>query len=221
MNQGAPARRIEPRFREAGFLLGAANLVQLPPDSGVEIAFAGRSNAGKSSALNALCGRKALARVGRTPGRTQQINVFGLPPVEDWRLVDLPGYGFARVSAGQRAQWDQLLGGYLESRASLAGLVLIMDIRRPLTDLDRQLLDWVRLDHCRLHCLLTKADKLSRQEANKQLHAAHHELEGMGIEATLQTFSSLKNRGVDDLRGVLSDWLNEVSGARSPAGDAG
>ncbi|WP_018950926.1 MULTISPECIES: ribosome biogenesis GTP-binding protein YihA/YsxC [unclassified Thioalkalivibrio] len=198
---------MQPRFRETAFMRGVAQLSQLPEDAGVEIAFAGRSNAGKSSALNALCGRKALARVGRTPGRTQEINLFSLPPAEHWRLVDLPGYGFAKVSAGKRAEWDQLLGAYLRTRQNLIGLVLIMDIRRPLTDLDRQLLEWVPLERCRLHCVLTKADKLSRQEADRQLRKAHGELEVMGVEATLQTFSSLKNQGVDDLRGLLGDWL--------------
>ncbi|WP_018145050.1 ribosome biogenesis GTP-binding protein YihA/YsxC [Thioalkalivibrio sp. AKL6] len=198
---------MQPRFRETAFMRGVAQLSQLPEDAGVEIAFAGRSNAGKSSALNALCGRKALARVGRTPGRTQEINLFSLPPAEHWRLVDLPGYGFAKVSAGKRAEWDQLLGGYLRTRQNLIGLVLIMDIRRPLTELDRQLLEWVPLERCRLHCVLTKADKLSRQEADRQLRKAHGELEVMGVEATLQTFSSLKNQGVDDLRGLLGDWL--------------
>ncbi|WP_018861023.1 MULTISPECIES: ribosome biogenesis GTP-binding protein YihA/YsxC [unclassified Thioalkalivibrio] len=201
----------EPQFREARFLRGVAQVEQLPEDDGIEIAFAGRSNAGKSSALNALCGRKALARVGRTPGRTQEINLFALPPGDDWRLVDLPGYGYAKVSAGQRQRWDRLLGDYLQSRECLAGLVLIMDIRRPLTDLDRQLLEWVPLDRCRLHCLLTKADKLSRQAADKQLHATQRELEGLGVEATLQTFSSLKNQGVDDLRGLLTEWLQPAA----------
>ncbi|WP_018881741.1 MULTISPECIES: ribosome biogenesis GTP-binding protein YihA/YsxC [unclassified Thioalkalivibrio] len=208
---------MEPRFRETDFLRGVAQIAQLPADTGVEIAFAGRSNAGKSSALNALCGRKALARVGRTPGRTQEINLFRLPPAEHWRLVDLPGYGYAKVSAGKRAEWDQLLGGYLQTRQCLVGLVLIMDIRRPLTELDRQLLDWVPLERCHLHCLLTKADKLSRQEADRQLRKAHGELEAMGVEATLQTFSSLKNQGVDDLRGLLGGWLAEHDTESAPA----
>ncbi|WP_019625211.1 ribosome biogenesis GTP-binding protein YihA/YsxC [Thioalkalivibrio sp. ALJT] len=203
---------MEPRFRETGFIKGVARVEQLPPDDGIEIAFAGRSNAGKSSALNSLCDRKALARVGRTPGRTQEINLFALPPAEDWRLVDLPGYGYAKVSAGKRQHWDQLLGDYLRARRCLRGLVLIMDIRRPLTELDRQLLDWVPLDRCHLHCVLTKADKLSRQQADRQLHGAQRELEAMGVEATLQTFSSLKNQGVEDLRGLLADWLQPAQG---------
>jgi GTP-binding protein len=204
----------QPRFRETAFLHGVARLPQLPVDDGIEIAFAGRSNAGKSSALNALCERRGLARVGRTPGRTQEINLFRLPPGEGWRLVDLPGYGYAKVPAGKRAEWDQLLGGYLRARQSLIGLVLIMDIRRPLTGLDRELLEWLPLGRCRLHCLLTKADKLSRQEADRQLRKAHGELETMGIEATLQNFSALKQQGVEDLRGLLRDWIrDEDSGA--------
>jgi GTP-binding protein len=196
-------------FRDAEFLLGAARIQQLPADTGVEIAFAGRSNAGKSSALNALCGRRALARVSRTPGRTQEINVFRLPPDGSRRLVDLPGYGYAKVSPGQRAQWDRLIGRYLSERASLTGLVLVMDIRRPLTPLDDALLQWLQKVPRRLHAVLTKADKISRSEAQRQLLAARRGLEARGIEATLQTFSALKRDGVDDLRGLLLDWIGE------------
>ncbi len=198
---------MQPRFRETAFSHGVSRLDQLPDDRGIEIAFAGRSNAGKSSALNRLCGRKGLARVGRTPGRTQEINVFTLPPAEDWRLIDLPGYGYARVSAKQREHWDRLLGGYLQKRQCLAGLVLIMDVRRPLTELDWQMLDWAGAR--RLHCVLTKADKVSRQEAQRQLHAAHARLEEAGIDASLQTFSALKDQGVEDLRGLLTEWIEE------------
>lgn len=194
-------------FREAEFVLGATRLAQLPSEAGPEIAFAGRSNAGKSSALNALCGRRALARVSRTPGRTQEINVFRLPPEGGRRLIDLPGYGYAKVPPAQRAHWDRLIGQYLRERESLVGLVLIMDIRRPMTDLDRNLLHWLEPHRRALHVVLTKADKVSRNEANRQLLATRRELEGLGLEATLQTFSALKREGVEDLQGLLLEWL--------------
>jgi GTP-binding protein len=194
-------------FREAEFLLGAVRLDQLPVDSGAEIAFAGRSNAGKSSALNALCGRRALARVSRTPGRTQEINVFRLPPDGRRRLVDLPGYGYAKVAPTQRAHWDRLIGRYLSERADLVGLVLIMDIRHPLTPLDDQLLRWLGPHPRPLHVVLTKADKLSRNEALRQLHATRRGLEERGLDATLQTFSALKREGIEDLRELLLGWL--------------
>jgi GTP-binding protein len=195
-------------FREAEFVLGATRLSQLPSGPGPEIAFAGRSNAGKSSALNALCGRRALARVSRTPGRTQEINVFGLPPEGRRRLIDLPGYGYAKVPPAQRAHWDRLIGQYLRERESLVGLVLIMDIRRPMTDLDRNLLQWLEPHPRALHVVLTKSDKVSRNEASRQLQATRRELEGLGLEATLQTFSALKREGVDDLQGLLQEWLD-------------
>lgn len=198
-------------FQNAEFMLGAARVGQLPPDVGTEIAFAGRSNAGKSSALNALCGRRALARVSRTPGRTQEINVFRLQPEGGQRLIDLPGYGYARVPPAQRAHWDRLIGQYLRERRSLAGLVLIMDIRRPITDLDRSLLDWLQARPRLLHVLLTKADKVSRNEAGRELLRTRRGLEELGLDATLQTFSALKREGVEDLRGLLLEWLGSTT----------
>jgi GTP-binding protein len=198
-------------FREAVFLLGATRLDQLPEDIGAEIAFAGRSNAGKSSALNALCGRRALARVSRTPGRTQEINVFRLPPTGQRRLIDLPGYGYAKVTPRQREHWNRLIGRYLRERESLAGLVLIMDVRHPLTTLDDNLLEWLGPQARRLHIVLTKADKLSRAEAQRQLFATRKGLEERGLEATLQTFSALKREGVEDLQALLLDWLEEAA----------
>jgi len=198
-------------FRNAEFVLGAARIGQLPPDAGTEIAFAGRSNAGKSSALNALCGRRALARVSRTPGRTQEINVFRLQPEGGQRLIDLPGYGYAKVPPAQRAHWDRLIGEYLRERRSLVGLVLIMDIRRPITDLDRSLLDWLAARPRMLHVLLTKADKVSRNEAGRQLLLTRRGLEERGLDATLQTFSALKREGVEDLQGLLLEWLDSTT----------
>ena len=194
-------------FREAEFVLGAARIAQLPSDAGAEIAFAGRSNAGKSSAMNALCGRRALARVSRTPGRTQEINVFRLTPGGEQRLIDLPGYGYARVPPAQRAHWDRLIGQYLRERESLVGLVLIMDIRRPMTDLDRNLLQWLEPQPRPLHVVLTKADKVSRNEAARQLQRTRRDLEEMGLNATLQSFSALKREGVEDLQNLLLEWL--------------
>lgn len=206
-------------FREAEFALGAARIAQLPPDTGTEIAFAGRSNAGKSSALNALCGRRALARVSRTPGRTREINVFRLPPEGSRRLVDLPGYGYAKVAPAQRAQWDRLIGRYLRERRSLVGLVLIMDIRRPMTELDRELLEWLGPQPRLLHVVLTKADKVSRGEAARQLQQTRRQLEAMGLQATLQVFSALKREGVEDLQGLLLEWLGKATGeADGPSG---
>lgn len=194
-------------FREAEFVLGAASIAQLPPDTGAEIGFAGRSNAGKSSALNALCERRALARVSRTPGRTQEINVFRLASDGQQRLIDLPGYGFARVPPAQRAHWDRLIGQYLRERRSLLGLVLIMDIRRPMTDLDQNLLHWLEPQPHMLHVVLTKSDKVSRNEAGRQLQQTRRALEDMGLSATLQTFSALKREGVADLQELLLAWL--------------
>ena len=154
-------------LQTVSFVLSVGELQQLPPDSGAEVAFAGRSNAGKSSAINAICGRHKLAFVSRTPGRTQLINYFRLGGSA--HLVDLPGYGYARVPAAVRAGWEQLLGGYLQTRRALRGLFLVMDIRHPLTPLDRQMLDWLAPTGAPVQVLLTKADKLTRQAAQRQL----------------------------------------------------
>lgn len=196
-------------FHQAQFRLGATKLHQLPTDVGREVAFAGRSNAGKSSALNALCSRQALARVSRTPGRTQEINVFDLPGAGEHRLIDLPGLGYARVGTAQRERWARLLQAYFQQRQSLAGVVMVMDIRHPLTPVDRGLLDLLLTADVPRHVLLTKADKLSRNEAQKQLHFLHRTLEAENVEASLQTFSSLKRDGVEDLQGLLLEWLGK------------
>jgi GTP-binding protein len=196
-------------FQQTVFRLGAGRLSQMPADTGREIAFAGRSNAGKSSALNALCSRQALARVSRTPGRTQEINVFDLPGDHERRLIDLPGLGYARVAATQRERWTRLLEAYFRQRQSLSGVVMVMDIRHPLTPVDRSLLDLLLHADVPRHVLLTKADKLSRNEALKQLSTVHRILEAEGVEASLQTFSSLKRDGVKDLQGLLLEWLGE------------
>lgn len=193
------------RYARARFAGSVARLAQLPPDEGREVAFAGRSNAGKSSALNAITGRRGLARTSKTPGRTRLINLFALDAAR--RLVDLPGYGYARVPASMRHDWERLLADYLARRGCLAGVVLVLDARRGLTDLDRRLVELVAPTGAPLHVLLTKADKLRRGEAARALEAVRAELEDAGLEATLQLFSATKGQGIDDAHGVLDAWL--------------
>ena len=166
---------------------------ELPPEGLPELAFAGRSNAGKSSAINALAGRRRLAFMSKTPGRTQLINFFS---VGGAYLVDLPGYGYAGVPAEVRRHWDHLVGTYVAERASLAGVVVVMDVRHPLTELDLQLLGWLRDAGRPAHVLLTKADKLSRQSAQRTLAQVRRELERHSPGATAQLFSSLKAEGI-------------------------
>ena len=196
-----------PLFQQATFLTTVAHLRDLPQDAIREVAFAGRSNAGKSSAINTLAGRVRLAYVSKTPGRTQHLNYFAL--AEGRYFVDLPGYGYAKAPAEIRAQWEGLIGPYLSKREQLAGLVVIMDIRRPLTDLDLRLIDWFRPTGRPIHILLSKADKVSRQEQTKILRSVKAELAtwGGGDLYSVQLFSSLKKTGVDEAEGVLAGWL--------------
>ena len=191
-------------LRTAEFMLSVARMSQCPADEGHEVAFAGRSNAGKSSALNTLCARNKLARTSHTPGRTQQLNFFAVGSGR--RLVDLPGYGYAKVPLELRAEWGKLVETYLEKRASLAGVVLLMDARHPLKPQDRMLVEWVVTLERPLHVLLTKSDKLSKGQAAATLTAVRRELAGMG-EASVQLFSSMDGRGVDEARAVLARWL--------------
>lgn len=186
---------------QARFVIGAAKLSQLPADQGREVAFAGRSNAGKSSAINALTGRHRLAFVSKTPGRTQQINYYALD--QGRYLVDLPGYGYAKVPAEVQRHWDQLLSTYLHSRTALQGLVVIMDVRHPLTPLDRQLLDWFAPTGKPVLVLLTKADKLSRQRAAAQLRAVREALS----QGEVILFSSVSGAGVDEARQFVEALL--------------
>ena len=190
-----------PLFQQATFLTTVAHLRDLPPDAVREVAFAGRSNAGKSSAINTLAGRVRLAYVSKTPGRTQHLNYFTL--AEGKYFVDLPGYGYAKAPAEIRAQWEGLIGPYLGKREQLAGLVVIMDIRRPLTDLDLRLIDWFRPTGRPIHILLSKADKLSRQEQTKILRSVKAELATWGGAElySVQLFSSLKKTGVEEAEG--------------------
>ena len=196
-----------PLFQQAVFLTTVANLRDVPIDSVCEVAFAGRSNAGKSSAINTLAGRVRLAYVSKTPGRTQHLNYFTL--AEGKYFVDLPGYGYAKAPEAIRSQWEGLIGPYLAHREQLAGLVVIMDIRRPLTDLDFRLINWFRPTGRPIHILLSKADKLSRQEQTKVLSSVKAELATWGDAAlySVQLFSSLKKTGVEDAEVVLSNWL--------------
>jgi GTP-binding protein len=196
----------------AKFLKSAASLRDMPPDSGWEVAFAGRSNAGKSSALNALAAHKGLARVSKTPGRTQLLNVFSID--EERRLVDLPGYGYAKVPIGVRDQWRGMVDGFLRSREALKGLILIMDSRHPLKEFDIQMLDYAEAIAKPCHVLLTKADKLSRNEATRTLNAVRKELGADGsadARVSVQLFSAPAKTGLDEARGVVARWLNVTS----------
>ncbi len=192
-------------FSRVEFLVSAGISGGLPPADAPELAFAGRSNVGKSSAINALTHRRRLAFFSKTPGRTQTINFFDLSGAG--RLVDLPGYGYARVPQAMRAQWDQLVGGYLQSRATLAGIVLLMDARRPFTPHDEHLLEWLRPVGRRLLMLLAKCDKLSRVERAATLRRARARLDASDPGATALLFSSHSGEGVDAARALLEDWL--------------
>ncbi len=194
-------------FRKAQFLMSAPTLSQCPDDSGYEVAFAGRSNAGKSSAINALTNNAKLARTSKTPGRTQLLNFFTL--TEQCRLVDLPGYGFAKVPKAMKKEWDQHLAEYLQQRRSLRGLVLLMDIRHPLQEYDWQMIRWASLSEMPVHILLTKADKLNHGPAKSVLLKVQRELQKAGFDehVSLQTFSSLKKSGLEELETTLVSWL--------------
>lgn len=195
-----------PLFQNAEFFISAHQLRDLPPATGIEIAFAGRSNAGKSSAINTLANHNRLAYVSKQPGRTQLINFFSLGG--DRYLVDLPGYGYAKVPEAMRKHWQLVLAAYLSQRISLQGLVLVMDSRHPLTPLDRQMLDWFGPTGKPIHVLLTKSDKLSRSEAMKTLAAVRKELQETWGNCTVQLFSSLKKQGVEEAEKVIGAWLN-------------
>ena len=192
-------------FSRVEFLVSAGITGGLPPPDAPELAFAGRSNVGKSSAINALTRRRRLAFFSKTPGRTQTINFFDLGG--RGRLVDLPGYGYARVPQAVRAQWDQLVGGYLESRDSLAGVVVLMDARRPFTAHDEHLLQWLRRAGGRLLVLLAKCDKLSRSERGAALRSARARLVSTDPGAHVVLFSSHSGEGVETARALLDEWL--------------
>jgi len=192
-------------YHRAEFLISVGKLSQLPEDSGYEVAFAGRSNAGKSSAINVLTNNQQLARTSKTPGRTQLINYFSLDPQR--RLVDLPGYGYAKVSRQTKQDWDVLLDDYLRTRQSLVGLILLMDCRHPMKDFDIQFIQWCAVSDLKLHILLTKSDKLKRGAANNALMGVKSQLAALMPAATVQLFSALKKSGTDNLISLLDEWL--------------
>ncbi len=196
---------MNPFYQGARFLTAAAKLHQAPADLGREVAFAGRSNAGKSSAINALCHQKALARTSKTPGRTQQIIFFELDA--ERRLVDLPGYGYAKVAEAIKWEWQEHLSHYLEGRCSLAGLVIVMDIRRPLTDYDQQMLTWGLRGEMPLLLLLTKADKLSTSAARAAQLAVERTVARDDDRISVRLFSAPERRGVEAVQGLLDRWL--------------
>lgn len=194
-------------LRQAEFLMSAPKLALCVEDTGYEIAFAGRSNAGKSSAINALTNQKQLARASKKPGRTQMINFFSLGN-PDQRLVDLPGYGYAAVSEAMKIVWQKELENYLIHRKSLQGLVLLMDIRHPLQHFDLMMLEWAHSRHLFVHILLTKADKLNRGPANKTLLEVKQQLKKMKLDFSIQLFSSLNRIGLEELSSVMAGRLN-------------
>jgi GTP-binding protein len=192
-------------FQHAHFLLSAAKPQDFPPERGPEIAFAGRSNVGKSSAINALAGRKRLAFFSKTPGRTQTINFFDLG--ERARLADLPGYGYATAARSLRASWDALIGGYLTGRRSLAAVVMLTDARHPLTASDRNFLEWLRPVTARRLVLLAKSDKLTRAERASTLARTRAALDQAAMTSEVVLFSSKSAEGVEETRALLERWL--------------
>ena len=191
---------------KATFTLSAPDIRRLPEDSGIEVAFAGRSNAGKSSALNTLTNQRGLARVSKTPGRTQLINIFEVAP--NRRLVDLPGYGFAKVPIEMKKKWQKALGEYLEKRECLKGLVILMDIRHPLKDLDMDLIQWAADSDLPILALLTKCDKLSQGKRSAEVLQVKKALSSLNADITVQAFSSLKNTGLEQANGIICQWLS-------------
>ena len=197
-------------YQQATFVLSAAKLNQLPEDIGYEVAFAGRSNAGKSSALNVITKNRGLAKTSKTPGRTQLINIFSLD--EERRLIDLPGYGYAKVSQSIRYRWQETLAEYLETRQCLRGLILLMDIRHPLKELDQAMLNWGFMRGLPVHILLTKSDKLGRGAGLQVLNKITKELKDGGLQEmiTVQLFSSLNKSGVEEVYKTLDRWMEKT-----------
>jgi len=191
------------------FVTSAPDIRHLPVDSGVEVAFAGRSNAGKSSALNTLTNQKSLARTSKTPGRTQLINLFEV--ADGYRLVDLPGYGYAEVPEEMKLKWQRALAEYLQKRDSLKGLVILMDIRHPMKDLDQQMVQWAVNSHIPVLVLLTKADKLASGARKKQLNLVREHSQSFEGDVQVEMFSSLKKIGVDKLKNKLDEWFSTYS----------
>lgn len=194
------------KYQQAEFLTSAAKLSQLPNDAGFEVAFAGCSNAGKSSAINVITNINNLARTSKTPGRTQLINLFRLD--EQRRLVDLPGYGYAKVPESVKRNWQSVLSNYLRTRQCLVGLVLVMDIRHPLKAFDINMLHWCKQEQLVVHILLTKCDKLKRGQRNLAFIKVDNAIKAEAYPATLQLFSALKKVGIEEARQQLDQWLD-------------
>ncbi len=194
-------------YQKATFITSAAKLSQLPEDNGTEVAFAGRSNVGKSSVLNALCQQRGLAKSSKTPGRTQLINLFHL--ADDKRLVDLPGYGFAKVSREIKKRWEQTLSDYLSQRKCLQGLILIMDCRHPMTDLDQTMLKFCKDVNLNIHILLNKSDKLNKNPRISTLHKISKMVTAEYQHVSVQLFSALKKEGLSELIQTLDNWYED------------
>ena len=192
-------------YQQTRFILGTPDSRHAPPDSGAEVAFAGRSNAGKSSALNVITGQKSLARISKAPGRTREINFFEV--CDQLRLVDLPGYGYAKVSKSMKTQWQRNIARYLETRQSLCGVILLMDVRHPFKDTDQQVLSWCHAAGLPTHVLLTKADKLKRGPARATLMKVRQQLPEWHAQASVQLFSAHTREGSDQVQQVLDQWL--------------
>jgi len=201
----------ELNYHVTHFVMSAPDIRHLPADTGIEVAFAGRSNAGKSSALNTLTNQKGLARTSKTPGRTQLINLFEVK--EGKRLVDLPGYGYAEVPEEMKLKWQRALGEYLQKRQALKGLVVLMDIRHPLKDLDRQMIQWSVESDIPVLLLLTKADKLASGARKAQLNVVREAALSFVGDVQVELFSSLKKIGVDKVRQKLDSWFNTLEPA--------
>lgn len=200
--------KTKPNYQKATFLLSVADCKQLPPDQGIEVAFMGRSNAGKSSVLNRLTQNKQLARVSKTPGRTQLINVF---PLDEYRrLIDLPGYGYAKVPVNVKEDWGILLDNYLSTRTALKGVILVMDCRHPFKKIDQTILEWGWESQLPLHILLNKTDKLNASQLNHLLKMTQKNLEPYTKLITFQPFSALKNDGINELRKKLDEWFTNI-----------
>jgi GTP-binding protein len=208
-----PEARGGLNYNLARYFISATKLDQCPPDEAREVAFVGRSNAGKSSAINVLTGQNKLARTSKTPGRTQLLNYFEIEPGR--YIVDLPGFGYAKVPHDLKDTWQRHLEQYLARRKSLQGLVLLMDIRHPFTEFDQMLVQWSVDSELPLHILLTKADKLSRGAARNALLAASKQLEALGGDMSVQLFSALNKEGAEELRAKLDGWLIPSEGEAS------
>ncbi len=192
-------------YFNATFMLSASRVDGAPEDSGREVAFAGRSNAGKSSAINTLTRQKALARTSKTPGRTQLLNFFQIN--EQQRFVDLPGFGYAKVPLAVKKQWHAMMQKYLDQRLSLCGIILVMDVRHPLTEFDRQMIDWCQHSQLPMHILLTKSDKLNFGAAKNTLLNVQKQLQIVSTPVSVQLFSSLKRIGIDEIHQLLDAWF--------------